>query len=47
VKQAEAETGMQQKAAEFRERGGKVYLPANSIVAAEMGAEAEETVAAD
>jgi hypothetical protein len=33
--------------AEFRERGGEVYLPADTLVAAEAGAEAEETVAAD
>jgi phosphomethylpyrimidine synthase len=45
--QAAAEAGMQQKSAEFRERGGEVYLPADSIVAAEASAEAEETVAAD
>jgi phosphomethylpyrimidine synthase len=37
------EAGMQQKSAEFRQRDGEVYLPADSIVAAE----AEETVAAD
>ena len=47
AKQAEAEAGMAQKSAEFRERGGEVYLPADSIVAAEAHAEAEETVAAD
>ena len=41
--QAAAEAGMQQKSAEFRERGGEVYLPVDSIVAAE----AAETVAAD
>jgi hypothetical protein len=34
---------MQEKSAESRERGGEVYLPADSIVAAE----AKETVAAD
>jgi hypothetical protein len=34
--------------AEFRERAGEVYLPAvDSLVAAEAGAEAEETVVAD
>jgi phosphomethylpyrimidine synthase len=42
--QAAAEAGMQQKSAEFRERGGEVYLPADVVRAA---AEAEETVAAD
>ena len=31
------------KSAEFRQRGGEVYLPVDSVVAAE----AEETVAAD
>jgi hypothetical protein len=40
--QAAAEAGMQQKSAEFRERGGDVYLPADVV-----RAEAEETVAAD
>jgi phosphomethylpyrimidine synthase len=43
AQQAAAEAGMQQKSAEFRERGGEVYLPADAIVAAEV----EETVAAD
>lgn len=33
--------GMQQISAEFRNRGGEVYLPAD------VGAAAEETVAAD
>jgi hypothetical protein len=47
ARQKEIEAGMQEKSAEFRERGGEVYLPANSIVAAETEAEAEETVAAD
>jgi phosphomethylpyrimidine synthase len=46
AKQAEAEVGMAQKSAEFRERGGEVYLPAD-VVRAEAGVEAEETVAAD
>ncbi len=43
------EAGMQQKSAEFRQRGGEVYLPAEVVSAAgtEAGAEAEETVAAD
>jgi phosphomethylpyrimidine synthase len=41
--QAAAEAGMAQKSAEFRERGGEVYLPADVVAAAE----AEETVAAD
>ncbi len=40
--QAEAEAGMAQKSAEFRERGGEVYLPV-----AEVAAEAEETGVAD
>lgn len=40
--QAAAEAGMAQKSAEFRERGGEVYLPVQ-----EVAAEAEETVAAD
>jgi len=47
AKQKEIEAGMQEKSAEFRERGGEVYLPAASIVAAGASAEAEETVAAD
>jgi phosphomethylpyrimidine synthase len=47
AKQAEAEAGMAGMSAEFRERGGQVYLPADSIVAVEEGAEAEEPVAAD
>jgi phosphomethylpyrimidine synthase len=37
------EAGMQQRSAEFRERGGEVYLSADLVAAAE----AEETVAAD
>jgi phosphomethylpyrimidine synthase len=37
------EAGMQQKSAEFRERGGEVYLPLDGTVAAEV----EEPVAAD
>lgn len=45
VKQMEIEAGMAGMPAEFRQRGGEVYLPADSIVAAE--ADAEETVAAD
>jgi len=45
AKQKEIEAGMAGMSAEFRERGGEVYLPADSIVAAE--ASAEETVAAD
>ncbi|HYR08885.1 MAG TPA: phosphomethylpyrimidine synthase ThiC, partial [Longimicrobium sp.] len=40
--QAAAEAGMAQKSAEFRERGGEVYLPADVV-----RVEAEETVAAD
>jgi hypothetical protein len=43
----EAKADMQQMSAEFRQRGGEVYLPADSVVAAEAGVEAEETVAAD
>ena len=46
AKQKEVEEGMVQKSAEFRERGGEVHLPADSIVAADTAAEAEETVAA-
>jgi hypothetical protein len=46
ARQKEMEAGMAGMSAEFRERGGEVYLPADSIVAAES-AEAEETVAAD
>ncbi|HEX6368570.1 MAG TPA: hypothetical protein VF006_06550 [Longimicrobium sp.] len=44
--QAAAEAGMQQKSAEFRQRGGEVYLPADTVRAAEP-VDAEETVAAD
>jgi hypothetical protein len=40
------EAGMQQKSAEFRERGGEVYLPAGTV-AVKADADAEETVAAD
>jgi phosphomethylpyrimidine synthase len=40
------EAGMQQKSAEFRQRGGEVYLPAD-VVAEAAKVEAEETVAAD
>lgn len=43
AKQAKAEAGMAQESAEFRERGGEVYLPADVVAAAET----EETVAAD
>jgi phosphomethylpyrimidine synthase len=39
------EAGMAAKSAEFRQRGGEVYLPADVVRAA--AAEAEETVAAD
>jgi hypothetical protein len=46
AKQKEIEAGMQEKSAEFRERGGEVYLPADSLHA-DASAEAEETVAAD
>jgi hypothetical protein len=35
------EAGMQQKSAEFRQRGGEVYLPADSVITAETRAEAE------
>lgn len=45
AKQAEAEAGMAEMSAEFRDRGGEVYLPADTVVAAP--AHAEETVAAD
>ena len=44
AKQKEIEAGMADKSAEFRERGGEVYLPVNT---AEAEADAEETVAAD
>jgi phosphomethylpyrimidine synthase len=37
------EAGMAQKSAEFRQRGGEVYLPLDTVRAAE----AEEPVAAD
>jgi phosphomethylpyrimidine synthase len=42
-----AETGMAQKSAEFRERGGEVYLPADVVRADADSVDAEETVAAD
>ena len=42
---------MQEKSAEFRERGGEVYLPAEVVAGASVGtdasAEAGETIAAD
>jgi phosphomethylpyrimidine synthase len=47
------EAGMQRMSAEFRQRGGEVYLPASEIAAAGIdspagvGVETEETVAAD
>ncbi|HET7231994.1 MAG TPA: hypothetical protein VFJ16_18455, partial [Longimicrobium sp.] len=49
AKLEEAEAGMAAKSAEFREKGGEVYLPVVGSVAsgAEADAEAEETVAAD
>ena len=43
AKLQEAEAGMAAKSAEFRERGGEVYLPVVDVVTAD----AEETVAAD
>jgi phosphomethylpyrimidine synthase len=46
ARQKEIEAGMQEKSAEFRERGGEVYLPAD-VVRTEADADAEETVAAD
>lgn len=46
ARQQEIEAGMAQKSAEFRHRGGEVYLPAD-VVAGVEAAEAEETVAAD
>ncbi|HEY0038564.1 MAG TPA: phosphomethylpyrimidine synthase ThiC [Longimicrobium sp.] len=45
AKQKEIEAGMQEKSAEFRERGAEVYLPVDGIVA--ESAEAQEPVAAD
>jgi phosphomethylpyrimidine synthase len=42
AKLEEAEVGMQQKSAEFREGGGEVYLPVGGVAS-----EAGETVAAD
>ncbi|HEX8696440.1 MAG TPA: phosphomethylpyrimidine synthase ThiC [Longimicrobium sp.] len=44
AQQAEIEAGMQEKSAEFREKGGEVYLP---VVAAPAADAQEETVAAD
>jgi phosphomethylpyrimidine synthase len=41
------EAGMAQKSAEFRQRGGEVYLRTDAIAAADVRAEAEERVAAD
>jgi phosphomethylpyrimidine synthase len=41
-----AEAGMQEKSAEFRQRGSEVYLPVVDATS-DAGAEAEETVAAD
>ena len=35
ARQAEAEAGMAEKSAEFRERGGEVYLPVLEVSAAE------------
>jgi phosphomethylpyrimidine synthase len=46
ARQQEIEAGMQEKSAEFRERGGEVYLPAD-VVRAAAEAHAEETVGAD
>jgi phosphomethylpyrimidine synthase len=45
AKQKVIEAGMQEKSAEFRQRGGEVYLPADVVHAADV--DAEETVAAD
>jgi len=47
AKQKEIEAGMAGMSAEFRERGGEVYLPSSEIVRADVNADAEETVAAD
>ena len=47
AKQKEIEAGMAGMSAEFRERGGEVYLPSSQIVRADATADAEETVAAD
>jgi hypothetical protein len=47
ARQKEIEAGMQEKSAEFRERGGEVYLPADVVRANAAAADAEETVAAD
>jgi len=46
AKLEEAEAGMAAKSAEFREKGGEVYLPVVDAAIAEA-IEAEETVAAD
>jgi hypothetical protein len=46
ARQKEIEAGMQEKSAEFRERGCEVYLPAD-VVRVGANAEAEGTVAAD
>jgi hypothetical protein len=35
--QAAAKAGMQQESAEFRERGGEVYVPVDGVVAAQGG----------
>jgi phosphomethylpyrimidine synthase len=43
AKQAEAGAGMAEKSAEFRRKGGEVYLP----VVGARAAEAEEPAAAD
>jgi phosphomethylpyrimidine synthase len=43
AQQKAIEAGMADKSAEFRERGGGVYLPADVVASAQ----AEETVAAD
>ena len=42
AQQKEIEAGMQEKSAEFRQRGGEVYVPADVVATA-----AEEPVAAD
>jgi phosphomethylpyrimidine synthase len=41
------EAGMAQKSAEFRQRGGEVYLRTDGDAPGEAEAEAEEKVAAD
>jgi len=43
----EAEEGMAAKSAEFRQKGGEVYLPVVDVASADAEAEAGETVAAD